>query len=516
MHYWNNPHFIRRILLILDLVSNMAGFVLAMLLRFTLQGKVWTVRYYQPVFVLSLLLCVFFALLRRVRHTEYSLIDSDWIEIASHLVRDRVVQYICLILLLFMTRSIDEISRIVILLCCLFDILFSFLCRMVLRHVMQKSQEASPVETHYFLITTKEKENPARERLKESMPEKSDLIGIGFIDDQDPQQSPSSLLEKITFSSNLHIFVYLGDEKKKEEEEIVQYCRAHDQAVSVFQFVRGIEFPRSMVCRRGSYTTYEFTPFSQKGEIFGVRFTPSQVESAVFQVLNRVNVASKGRAGSLSGQYLCFSNVHTTVMAHDNPSYKEVLNGAEYVFADGNPIAKKLKKMGFEDSERVAGPDFMDAVFRATMDGKSSHYFYGSTQETIDRLQSELPRRYPGIRIAGAVSPPFRKETEEEDKKDIQAINESGATFVWIGLGAPKQENWMHEHKGQVQGVMLGVGAGFDFYAGTVKRAPKWMQKVGLEWFYRLLQDPARLANRYIVTNVKYLWYIVCDSLHRT
>lgn len=220
-----------------------------------------------------------------------------------------------------------------------------------------------------------------------------------------------------------------------------------------------------------------------------------------------------GTAGSLSGEYICFSNVHTTVMAHDDPSYRDVLNGSALTFADGRPIAQRLRGEGFPGSVRVAGPDFMDAMFRATMDGKAGHYFYGSTQETIERLAAELPKRYPGIRIVGMVSPPFRPETPEEDAASVAAINASGADFVWIGLGAPKQEKWMAAHRGRVDGVMLGVGAGFDFYAGTVKRAPSWVQKIGLEWFYRLLQDPKRLANRYVVTNIQYMWYSVRERM---
>ncbi len=106
-------------------------------------------------------------------------------------------------------------------------------------------------------------------------------------------------------------------------------------------------------------------------------------------------------------------------------------------------------------------------------------------------------------------SPPFRKLTEEEDAADVKRINESGADIVWIGLGAPKQENWMRQHKDKINGVMMGVGAGFDFHAGTIDRAPVWIQKIGFEWLYRLFQDPGRLFKRYFVTNIKFFWYLL-------
>ncbi len=146
------------------------------------------------------------------------------------------------------------------------------------------------------------------------------------------------------------------------------------------------------------------------------------------------------------------------------------------------------------------------------MDGKHSHYFYGSTEETLSALSEALPEKYPGLRIAGFYSPPFRELTEEEDSSVTAMIKEADPDFIWIGLGAPKQEKWMAAHKGAFRGVMLGVGAGFDFHAGTVKRAPRWIQKIGFEWLYRLFQDPKRLIKRYVVTNTKFLLY---DS-HKT
>ena len=202
-------------------------------------------------------------------------------------------------------------------------------------------------------------------------------------------------------------------------------------------------------------------------------------------------------------------------MAKEDAAYRDVLNGAAFVFPDGKPIAVLQQKNGLIGADRVAGPDFMEHMFRDTQDGKIGHFFYGASQETIDALRDNLLKKYPGINIKGMYSPPFRTLTEEEDRADIDMINESGADIVWIGLGAPRQEKWMNAHKDRVNGVMMGVGAGFDFHAGTIKRAPYWIQKIGLEWLYRLFQDPGRLFKRYFVTNGKFFWYLLFEGANR-
>lgn len=238
----------------------------------------------------------------------------------------------------------------------------------------------------------------------------------------------------------------------------------------------------------------------EKCPVLGIDYSTGSLDKAVSYVLQNKD--------SLSGKYICFSNVHTTVMAVDNEEYKKVLNGAAYVFPDGHPVSKEQQRKGFSDAERIAGPDFMGEVFKRTSDGSVSHFFYGSDEETLRILKERLEERYPGISIRGCFSPPFVKElSKEELERDIERINASKAEFIWIGLGAPKQELWMSRAKDRINGVMLGVGAGFAFHAGTKKRAPKFFQKAGLEWLYRLFQDPKRLLKRYLVTNTKFIWY---------
>ena len=205
----------------------------------------------------------------------------------------------------------------------------------------------------------------------------------------------------------------------------------------------------------------------------------------------------------LRGKYICVSNVHTTVTGYEEADYRNIQNTAALALPDGKPLSLYSKKHGFPEAERVTGPDLMGELF--SRDNGLRHYFYCGKEETIQVLSEKLPGEYPSLRIAGMVSPPFRPLTEEEDERELQKMNDAKADIIWIGLGAPKQERYMYEHRGKVNGVMIGVGAGFDYYAGTIKRAPMWMQKLSLEWLYRLMQDPKRLFRRYFATNFKFL-----------
>lgn len=151
----------------------------------------------------------------------------------------------------------------------------------------------------------------------------------------------------------------------------------------------------------------------------------------------------------------------------------------------------------------------MPEILRLSETEGYTHYFYGSTEQTLKFLEKNLREKYPKLKIAGTYSPPFRKLTKEEDRKVVERINAAKPDFIWVGLGAPKQERWMYEHRGRINGIMLGVGAAFDFHAGTSKRAPKWMQEFYLEWLYRLIQDPKRLLKRYMFSNMEFIWLIL-------
>ena len=164
----------------------------------------------------------------------------------------------------------------------------------------------------------------------------------------------------------------------------------------------------------------------------------------------------------IKGDYICVSNVHTTVTSYEDASYCAVQNGGLMAIPDGGPLSKVAQKRGHKNMARTTGPSLMGEIFKISAEKGYRHYFYGSKEETLEVLNQKLTEKYPGIQIAGRYSPPFRPLTEEEDNAVIERINETKPDFVWVGLGAPKQEKWMAAHQGKINGLMLGVGAGFD------------------------------------------------------
>lgn len=232
-------------------------------------------------------------------------------------------------------------------------------------------------------------------------------------------------------------------------------------------------------------------------EIMGVNIAVTDMAKTVDMITDNIN--------EWRGRYICVSNVHTTVTASEDDEYKEIQNEAVMALPDGGPLSKFSREQGFANAERVTGPDLMKEILQVSGKHGWRHFFYGSTQETLDMLKEKLDERYPGAVVAGMYSPPFRSLTPQEDADIVEMINEAKPDFVWVGLGAPKQERWMAAHKKRVQALMIGVGAAFDYEAGNIKRAPQWMQKCSLEWLYRLFQDPKRLFKRYFDTNIKYL-----------
>ena len=242
-------------------------------------------------------------------------------------------------------------------------------------------------------------------------------------------------------------------------------------------------------------------------DILGTNINITNMEKTVAFLQNHLE--------ELRGKYVCISNVHTTVTAYRDKEYQKIQNNAAMNLPDGKPLSIVQKKAGYFEEARVPGPDLMPEVFRVSEEKGYRHYFYGSHQDTLDALKQSLLERFPKLNIVGMYSPPFRALTEEEDIEAIQNINNAKPDFIWVGLGAPKQEKWMAAHEGKVNAVMLGVGAGFDFHAGTVKRAPKWMQEFCMEWFFRIWQDPKRLFSRYIKTNFAFLYYLNQEKHHR-
>lgn len=218
--------------------------------------------------------------------------------------------------------------------------------------------------------------------------------------------------------------------------------------------------------------------------------------------LNRIAQWAKNR----ESRYVCICNVHSVVTAGQDAAFGRVVSEADMATPDGAPVAWMLRKLGHESQQRINGPDLMwKYCEQAALRGESV-YLYGGMPETLEILKPRLLAAFPALQIAGMYSPPFRAATPEEDAADIQRINDSGAGTVWVSLGCPKQEKWMAAHRGKVNGVMVGVGAAFDYHAGTIQRAPKWMQNAGLEWFHRLCSEPGRLWKRYLVTNTLFVF----------
>lgn len=210
-----------------------------------------------------------------------------------------------------------------------------------------------------------------------------------------------------------------------------------------------------------------------------------------------------------------FHAVHSVVTASGDPTLRERVNSFNIVAPDGQPVRWALNTL-YKTSlrYRVDGPETMRYVCRRAAAEKTPIYLYGGANEQVlDQLIAELNRQYPGIVVAGAESPPFRPLTAEEDAAVVERINSSGAKFIFIGLGSPKQDHFAYEHRDSIRAVQLCVGAAFDFLAGTKKQAPHWMQRNGLEWLYRACSEPRRLGKRYLTTNSIFVYKFLRQCL---
>jgi N-acetylglucosaminyldiphosphoundecaprenol N-acetyl-beta-D-mannosaminyltransferase len=196
--------------------------------------------------------------------------------------------------------------------------------------------------------------------------------------------------------------------------------------------------------------------------------------------------------------YVCLVPAHSVMEARRDEEYRDILNGSGLTTPDGMSIVWLLKLRGQQRVQRVYGPDLMLEVCRVSVDAGWSHFLYGGEEGVAEDLVSTLESRYPGLRIAGTHSPPFRQLTPEEDAEVSRRIEDSGADVVWVGIGSPRQERWIAEHAGKVGApVLIGVGAAFDFLSGRKPQAPRWIQRAGLEWLFRLATEPRRLWRRY-------------------
>ncbi len=223
------------------------------------------------------------------------------------------------------------------------------------------------------------------------------------------------------------------------------------------------------------------------------------------------------RAWASAGEsrYVCLANVHAVMEAHDRPAYRAVLQAADLVLPDGMPLVWLLRRQGRSGQPRFRGADLVERLCALAEAEGLPVGFYGAQPETLQRLVAWLLRRFPRLSIVYVYSPPFRPLTPEEDAHVVRALRASGVRLLFVGLGCPKQEQWMAEHRGRVPAVMVGVGAAFDFLAGTKPQAPRWMQRAGLEWLFRLLTEPRRLGRRYLKHNPRFLALVLWEAWRR-
>lgn len=205
-------------------------------------------------------------------------------------------------------------------------------------------------------------------------------------------------------------------------------------------------------------------------------------------------------------KYVCICNTHSVVTASNDITFEEVLNEAGLCTPDGMPLVWALRSYGYTEQERVDGPNLMLKLCELSIVKKYKIFLYGGTKETLEELTQTLLKQYDGIEIVGTHSPPFRQLTQEEDNEVMNMINSTEADIVFVSLGCPKQEYWMYHHRDRINGIMIGVGAAFDFITGRIKRPPMLFQRLGLEWLFRLFKEPKRLWKRYAYNNPVYVY----------
>ncbi|XHS80395.1 WecB/TagA/CpsF family glycosyltransferase [Burkholderiaceae bacterium UC74_6] len=240
--------------------------------------------------------------------------------------------------------------------------------------------------------------------------------------------------------------------------------------------------------------------------LFGVRVDTGSMADACQQVLE----AARARRGGV----VCVANVDMLTRARSTPKLLAIMQSALAVTADGMPLVWAQRRLlGLLHAERVRGPSLvLELCARAPEEGISA-YFYGGMPDEIAPLRAELLKRFPRLEIAGIESPPLLSAEPPMDPATIERINASGASLLFVGLGCPKQEYWMAAQQPALGPVSLGVGLAFALIAGTKSQAPAWMRNNGLEWFYRLCQEPGRLWKRYLIGNSRFIWYALCEFL---
>jgi N-acetylglucosaminyldiphosphoundecaprenol N-acetyl-beta-D-mannosaminyltransferase len=212
---------------------------------------------------------------------------------------------------------------------------------------------------------------------------------------------------------------------------------------------------------------------------------------------------------------VCFPGSDMLATSQRNTRLRAALNSADLTATDGVMLVRLCRWLGADDAERVYGPDVMLELCRRSASRGYRHFFYGGAPSVVSTLAARLQQQFPGLSVVGTCSPPYRPLTEDELAEDIRVINESQADVIWIGLGAPKQELWIADNRSRLRApLVLGVGAAFDFHAGSVRQAPRWIRSAGGEWFFRLCTQPRRLWRRYGVQVAQFLGLLTLQMAH--
>jgi N-acetylglucosaminyldiphosphoundecaprenol N-acetyl-beta-D-mannosaminyltransferase len=240
--------------------------------------------------------------------------------------------------------------------------------------------------------------------------------------------------------------------------------------------------------------------------ILGVGISAIDMDEALAQIAGWID--------RREANYVSVCTVHTVMECQASPTMRRAVNGAGLATPDGMPLVWLGRSKSGRDVQRVYGPDLMLKLCELSAQRGYTHYLYGGAEGIPELLADRLTTRIPGLRIVGGYSPPYRALTAEEDAADVERINASGADVVWVGLGTPKQDLWMASHRDRLSApVLIGIGAAFDFHTGRKPQAPRWMQRSGLEWLFRLLTEPRRLWKRYLINNPLFIALVLLQAL---
>jgi N-acetylglucosaminyldiphosphoundecaprenol N-acetyl-beta-D-mannosaminyltransferase len=242
-----------------------------------------------------------------------------------------------------------------------------------------------------------------------------------------------------------------------------------------------------------------------RANILGVGIGAINMAEALTQITNWIDTDQR--------HYVSVCTVHTVMECQRDPAMRRAVNGAGLATPDGMPLVWLGRRLSGRPTGRVYGPDLMLALCQVSIETGYRHYFYGGEERIPQQLAQRLTARFPGLTVVGAYSPPFRPLTEGERARVVEQVNEARPDIIWVGLGTPMQDLWMAAYRPLLNApVLIGVGAAFDIHSGRQSQAPKWMRRNGLEWLFRLVQEPRRLWRRYLLYNP---WFVSLVALQR-